>query len=225
MNDYYSNKLAAENLERAYEIAPPRIKQYLDAELDHVSELLKPSDRVLELGCGYGRALRPLCQKAGVIFGIDTAADSLIMAQNRLSDIPNCLLARMDAGNLGFKSEQFDLTLCIQNGISAFHINPEILIRESIRVTAKGGIVLFSSYTPEMWPDRLEWFKIQSEQGLLGPIDWQLTKEGTIICTDGFSATTLGETEFGQLLSPLGNPYKIYQIDQSSIFCQIAIQP
>jgi 2-polyprenyl-6-hydroxyphenyl methylase/3-demethylubiquinone-9 3-methyltransferase len=224
MNDYYSKKLAADRLERAYEIAPPRIKQYLQAELAHILDLLKPSDTVLELGCGYGRILEPLCKKANFVVGIDTAINSLLSARSRMTAFSNCLFIGMDAGNLGFSSGIFNLTLCIQNGISAFHLSPEILIRESIRVTAGGGIVLYSSYTPEIWPSRLEWFKIQSDQGLLGPIDWELSTDGVIICKDGFKANTFGKNDFTRLVSPLGLPYKIYSIDQSSIFCEITVQ-
>jgi len=59
MTDYYAEKLSAERLRRCYEIASPRVKQYLEAEIDFVCDHLKGSEVVIELGCGYGRvALR-----------------------------------------------------------------------------------------------------------------------------------------------------------------------
>jgi hypothetical protein len=36
--DYYAERLAAEKLRRCYEIAPPRVRQYLRAELDFALE-------------------------------------------------------------------------------------------------------------------------------------------------------------------------------------------
>jgi cyclopropane fatty-acyl-phospholipid synthase-like methyltransferase len=52
---YYAEKLSAKRLQRCYEIASPRVQQYLEAEIEHVIGHLKPTDTVLELGCGYGR--------------------------------------------------------------------------------------------------------------------------------------------------------------------------
>ena len=52
MKEYYSEKLSANKLKRCYDIATPRIKQYLKAEIDFVLEQIHPSDKVIELGCG-----------------------------------------------------------------------------------------------------------------------------------------------------------------------------
>jgi len=39
MEDYYADHLTAEKLRRGYEIAPPRLQQYLRAELDFATEV------------------------------------------------------------------------------------------------------------------------------------------------------------------------------------------
>jgi hypothetical protein len=49
---YYKERLSGDRLFRCYEIAPPRIKQYLKAEIEFVVSNLQPADLVLELGCG-----------------------------------------------------------------------------------------------------------------------------------------------------------------------------
>ena len=56
-NAYYAQKLSADRLDRVYAIACPRVRQYLQAEMDHVQAAIRPGDRVLELGCGTGRVL------------------------------------------------------------------------------------------------------------------------------------------------------------------------
>ncbi|MDH4155856.1 MAG: class I SAM-dependent methyltransferase, partial [candidate division Zixibacteria bacterium] len=66
MSDYYSEKLSSKRLRRVYEIAPPRVQQYLQAEIRFLTERLLPSHSVLELGCGYGRVLRDVAEKAAV---------------------------------------------------------------------------------------------------------------------------------------------------------------
>jgi 2-polyprenyl-6-hydroxyphenyl methylase/3-demethylubiquinone-9 3-methyltransferase len=127
----------------------------------------------------------------------------------------------MDAGRLGFRDGAFDRVVCIQNGISAFHVDARALVRESLRVTRPGGIALFSSYSEAFWKHRLEWFVLQAEAGLVGEIDWERTCEGTIVCTDGFTATTMGARRFAALVEELGTSARIVEVDSSSVFCEI----
>jgi len=92
---------------------------------------------------------------------------------------------------MAFDSCVFDVVFCIQNGISAFGVDQKRLIAESIRVTKNNGVILFSSYSPKIWDARLEWFRMQSQLGLIGEIDEEKTRNGTIVCKDGFRATTV----------------------------------
>ncbi len=86
MNGYYNDKLAADKLRRCYEIAPLRVQQYLQAEIDYVLQQLGVDDTVLELVCGYGRVLKQLSQKAREVVGIDTSLTSLQLARQSLTD-------------------------------------------------------------------------------------------------------------------------------------------
>ena len=129
----------------------------------------------------------------------------------------------MNAIELGFKDSTFSKVICIQNGISAFHVDPTTLIKEAVRVTQAGGLVFFSSYSEKFWEDRLKWFKIQSEQNLIGKIDWENTRDGNLVCFDGFKATTFGRGDFESLMSHFDLPFKIYEINDSSLFCVIEI--
>ena len=54
---YYKEHLAAERLQQCYQLAPPRVEQYLRAEVEFVVARLRPDDVVLDLGCGYGRTM------------------------------------------------------------------------------------------------------------------------------------------------------------------------
>ncbi|HUU83023.1 MAG TPA: class I SAM-dependent methyltransferase [Phycisphaerae bacterium] len=221
MGSYYSERLSAERLRRCYEIAPPRVQQYLEAEIEYVAGRIGRGDVVLELGCGYGRVLERLAGKAGTLVGIDTSAPSLEMGRELLSAFQNCRLLQMDAVALGFADRSFDVVCCIQNGISAFHVDKPALIAEAIRVTKPGGRVLFSSYSPNFWDARLEWFKLQADHGLLGEIDWDATGDGVIVCRDGFRATTIGPGEFESLTAGFDVDRRIEEVDRSSIFCEL----
>ena len=221
MPGYYREKLSAGRLERVYAIAPPRVRQYLDAEIDHVLSRVRSDDAVLELGCGYGRVLGHLARKARIACGIDTSFDSLARAWAALERGGNCAFAQMDAVRLGFPDGAFDRVVCVQNGISAFHVDALALMREGLRVTRTGGIALFSSYSEAFWEHRLEWFVLQAEAGLVGPIDRERTRDGTIVCADGFTATTVGARQFAALVEELGASARIGEIDSSSVFCEI----
>jgi SAM-dependent methyltransferase len=219
---YYANKLSAERLRRVYDIAPPRVRRYLEAEIDYLLSRITPGDRVIELGCGYGRVLERIAAKAGLSVGIDNSLPNLLMAREVLG--PSCLLFAMDAATLGFADGLFDVVACIQNGISAFKVDQLALMREALRVTCPGGRVLFSSYSARFWDHRLEWFELQAAEGLLGEIDRDQTRDGVIVCKDGFRATTFGPDDFAALAARLGRKAIIEEFDSSSVFCEILLE-
>lgn len=221
MRKYYSKKLSANKLKRCYDIASPRIKQYLKAEINFVLEHIHSSDTVLELGCGYGRVLREFAKHASKVVGIDTSFESLELAKEYLLDYRNIELHQMNANSLSFKEETFDAVIAIQNGISAFKVEPEVLLRESLRITKKNGKLILSSYSENFWEERLKWFILQSEEELLGEIDYEKTGNGSIVCKDGFIATTFSKKDFQNLLQKMNLKGSIQEIDLSSIFCVI----
>jgi len=145
------------------------------------------------------------------------------MANQMLLNVSNCRLLGMNAVQLAFHDRVFDCVICIQNGISAFHVDQQALIRESVRVTKPEGQVLFSSYSDKFWEERLRWFHIQSEAGLLGEIDNERTGEGVIVCKDGFTATTLRPGDFLALTSGLNLKAQIVEVDESSLFCELTL--
>jgi len=222
MKDYYSKNLNAGNLEKCYQIAPPRIKQYMKAEMDYVLDHIQPNDTVIDLGCGYGRTLPAIAEKAGFVIGIDNSLHNLQMAKNRLKNYSNIFLAIMDAELLGLPDQSMDTVVCIQNGISAFKVEPIVLIRETIRLTKPDGKILFSTYSEKIWEERLDWFVKQSNAGLLGEIDWDLTGDGTIVCKDGFRATTFTSKQMLDFVTGAGHQGTIVEVDSSSMFVVIS---
>ena len=130
---YYREKLAGERLRRCYEIAPPRVRQYLDSEVRHVVSKIGPEERVLELGCGYGRAAFEFVKAARHVVGIDTAPESLELARELAGPESNCEFIEMDAARMSFPDNAFDLVACVQNGICAFSVDPVSLVREEWR--------------------------------------------------------------------------------------------
>jgi len=221
MSRYYEDKLSAEGLRKCYEVAPPRIRQYLKAEAGFVASSVRGDDRVLELGCGYGRVMKPLASHVGNLVGCDTSLKSLRLAQSIMHSLQNVGLLCADASHLPFRQASFDAVFCIQNGISAFGVDRQRLIAEAWRATRPKGKLLFSTYSRKIWKDRLAWFRLQSEASLIGEIDDALTRNGTIVCKDGFQATTLSVAEIKRLFSQSKARPEIVEVDGSSLFCLV----
>jgi len=218
---YYATTLAGERLRRCYEIAPPRVQRYLLEEVRFVCRRLQPSDAVLHLGCGYGRVERQFARAARLVVGVDTSFDSLRLARTLIDPQLPCSFAAMDAARLAFPSNSFDTVVCIQNGVCAFHIDPRVLLEEALRVVRSPGRVLVSTYAERFWPDRLDWFRLQAAEGLVGAIDEQATHPGTIVCRDGFSVGTMNDVALLDLCAKLGVTPVLTEVDGSSLFCEI----
>lgn len=61
--------------------------------------------------------------------------------------------------------------------------------------------------------------------GLIGPIDPQRTRDGTIVCADGFRSGTLTPPVLAGLCERLAVDGEIDEIDGSSVFCTMARPP
>jgi len=223
MRGYYSSRLSGERLRACYDLAPPAAACYLGAEVEHLCTRVPRGAEVLELGCGYGRVLESLATVAGRVVGIDTSLDSLHLAARCAGAGGPITLVAMDAVRLAFPPRSFDVVCCVQNGLSAFHVDQLELLRSAVRVTRSGGRVLLSSYADEFWQGRLEWFRIQAAHGLIGEIDEGATRRGTIVCRDGFTATTVTPERFAELARAVGLAFELTTVSGSSLFCEISV--
>ncbi|MBN1274578.1 MAG: methyltransferase domain-containing protein [Candidatus Aminicenantes bacterium] len=223
MDGYYVEKLSGERLLRCYEIASPRVQQYLEAEIQFVLQHLERTDSVLELGCGYGRVTSRLAKVASRVVGIDNSRESLELARRMSGSDTKCEYYEMDASALTFDDTEFDKVICVQNGICAFGVDHELLLRQALRVTKPGGSQYFSSYSEKFWKHRLLWFEAQAAAGLLGEIDYTRTGNGEIVCKDGFRTGFKTPEGFRSLCSKLNLDPEIIEVDGSSVFCEIVV--
>jgi len=225
MAGYYPKHLSGARLREVYELASPRVRQYLRAEIGHVVESVTGLDRLLELGCGYGRALKEIAPHVGRAVGADVSHETVQYGTLILRGVPNCDLVCMDAARTGFHDSSFDAVICIQNGISAFGVSRSALLAEAVRTAKSGGRILFSTYSPRIWADRLDWFRAQSRAGLVGELDERHSTAGTIVCRDGFRSETVSGREFSKLFRKVGQRARINEIDGSSVFAEVVKRP
>lgn len=215
--DWYARNMNAANLEEVYRTRLPRVRQYLEAEIGFVRSFLSGRERVLELGAGYGRIVKELAPFTASIVGIELSEASVAFGKEYLKDVPNAELKVMDAHHLHLAAE-FDVVLCLQNGLSAMKGDPLNLVRQAVSILLPGGRALFSSYSPKFWEHRLAWFQEQAEKGLLGAIDPDRTKDGIIVCRDGFEARTFSLEDLEALGNAIGCDHFLEEVDASSVF-------
>jgi ubiquinone/menaquinone biosynthesis C-methylase UbiE len=172
------------------------------------------------LGCGYGRVVFELLPYAKRIIGIDTSKNSLKLARKLKKEEDNCEFIEMDATNLSFKDNTFDVVLCVQNGINAFGVDKLKLVKEAHGVLKPDGIALFSSYIKQFWFPRLHWFELQAKHGLIGEIDYESTGNGTIVCKDGLRLDITDVNNFRVIGKQLDLLVLLTEVDESSLFCE-----
>src|SRR5208283_4485642 len=154
---YYKERLAAERLQQCYQLATPRVKQYLRAEVEFVVARLRRDDIVPDLGCGYGRTTPAFARFARLTVGTDNSLASLRLARLQLGDANNRRLVCADARRLAFASASFDR--------------------------------------------------------VVGEIDRTATRDGVIVCKDGFTAGTVHEDEFRTLVAHLDVELQSFEVD------------
>lgn len=219
-NNYYAQKLNSQNLYKVYDTKIPRVKQYLDAEISFVRDNLAGSEKVLELGAGYGRILKELAGYCKSIVGIDISDENVSLGKEYLKAVPNAKIITMDVHNITF-DEKFDVILCLQNGLSAMRVTSQDSIKKILEMVVSDGKAYFSIYSEKFWEYRVMWFKEQAEKGVLGELDIDKTKDGVIICKDGFKAITHTPKDLKMLGDSSGYEYQIQEVDDSSLFLMI----
>jgi len=75
-------------------------------------EMLHGSSMVLEVGCGSGRFLKYLSNKAGLLIGVDPS-HAIYAADELVGPNENIILAKASANNLPFESASFDFVYSI----------------------------------------------------------------------------------------------------------------
>lgn len=221
MSNYYEDKLNSNGLVQVYDTKIQRVRQYLDAEIQFVKDYLKGSEKVLELGAGYGRIVKEISSFCSYITGIDISKDSVFLSEEYLKDIDNGVVRQLDVHSIE-ATDQYDIVLCLQNGLSAMRIDTDEQIERILELVKPGGRMYFSTYSNKFWNYRIDWFVEQSEKGLLGELDFNKTKDGVIVCKDGFRATTHTIEDLNLIGERSGYPYEIKEVDESSLFLIIS---
>lgn len=116
---------------------------------------MKPTDKVLEIGCGIARIGRELAPRCGEWHGSDISGNMIAYAHERTKDLPNVFLHELPEPDLSiFNDGYFD---CVYSTIVFMHLDKVEMfnyMREAFRVLAPGGKFYCDTYNivaPDGW--------------------------------------------------------------------------
>ncbi|MGO9760298.1 MAG: class I SAM-dependent methyltransferase [Solirubrobacteraceae bacterium] len=108
---------------------------------------LAPSDRLLDIGCGTGAAVRGAAATVERAVGVDLSAGMVARGRELAAGMSNVELLSADAEALPFEDGAFTAVLCT----TSFHHypHPERAVGEMARVLAPGGRVVIADMTTD----------------------------------------------------------------------------
>ncbi len=135
---------------------PEEFQRFLKKELEIVKSLVQKNDKVLDVGCGTGRAMLEVSPVVSEYVGIDIGEDYLSKARKTADKFDNSKVIKLNVENLSelFKENEFDKSFCLFNTISCFKEYKKAL-KEIYKVTkdkfyfsvcAKGGKKIRQKY-------------------------------------------------------------------------------
>jgi ubiquinone/menaquinone biosynthesis C-methylase UbiE len=108
---------------------------------------LKTGDRLLDVGCGTGAAVRAAAEVVERAVGLDLSPNMLAEARKRATGLPNAEFVEGDSENLPFDDGEFTAALCTT---SLHHYpRPDAAAREFARVLAPGGRLVIGDFTSD----------------------------------------------------------------------------
>lgn len=126
--------------------------------------------RILDLGCGCGRMLRPLAQAGHTLTGIDMDESSLGHCRESLDeDGVDAELLHGNFTTMAWPDKPFDAVLCLGNTfMTIVEVDAAVALLDRCRAAlARGGIVVLDDIAGDFWPELVEgnWQAGISEDG------------------------------------------------------------
>jgi len=119
------------------------LQKTFEVERGFLKGRMQPDFTVLDVGCGAARPLADLAPFVKKMVGIDNDARVLTIAKSKCKKFQNVELRRMNALQMLFPTNSFDVSYSTYNLIGSMEKRDILpLVSEMARVTKKGGQVI-----------------------------------------------------------------------------------
>jgi SAM-dependent methyltransferase len=169
-------------------------------------ELLPRPGRALDFGCGLGRLSRALSHQFEEVVGVDGSHAMVGEAQRLNADVDNCSFVFNERADLALlEPASFDFVLSL---ITLQHVSSRAAIRsyirEFVRVTAPGGVIVFQLPTSVGWQIRLHPLRLANRALRALPVAprWALG----LVMGHSMRLVSLPEDEVRSIVSGCGAP-------------------
>jgi ubiquinone/menaquinone biosynthesis C-methylase UbiE len=119
--------------------------KYWGADEQSMVEKFFKKNKILVLGCGAGRTLKPLHELGFDITAIDIVPEMITESRKKMKDLPVEVI-EMDAAKLAFPNNSFDTVFFPFHGIDYVEPNIYAAVSEAARVLKTDGVFIFSSH-------------------------------------------------------------------------------
>jgi SAM-dependent methyltransferase len=217
-SNFFTRKEQAEFIQRVYKEAPPAIQTYFRTETDWLHQALSGCSSVLEIGCGFGRALAgvdPAIEYTGVDIGLDYVAEA------RVRNSRGSWLCG-DATSLPFQASSFNAVFLIQNTLGNMEGIESKVITEAKRIAKGGGKLIISVYSEDSFEIRRTWYDRLVDVGIFGQV-WLDPANPKMARSDtGWSSRCFERQELIWMLNVNRNS-EIHKLDNFLYFCVIPL--
>jgi len=130
------------------EYLPEEVLDYLKAEEEYLLSKIREGSKVVDFGCGRGRILKLLLNRAELLVGVDHSRKMLNYCEELFKKHKHVRCHLSDVRSTPLRDDIFDYTLCMYATFGSFH-EPEKVLKEMIRVTKPGGKIILSVYSED----------------------------------------------------------------------------
>ncbi len=182
-------------------------KRFFIREKEFLEKNISENSLILDIGCGAGDIDKFLSDKVRKIVSIDNDKDALDKFKLNTKNNPNIEILFMDAENLRFGEETFDIIIMMGTTFCNLGNTKNKILSEIKRVLKVNGFFIFSIYNEDALDKRLEIYKKY----------WKgfQQKNGTIFYKDIISEQ-FSKEEITDILEDAG--FRINEITKGEIF-------
>lgn len=143
--EFLLNKVRDDYNQTAEEFS--RTRQSFWSEMEKVFDYVKPNSKILDFGCGNGRAFPYIQKRGGRYFGVDISENLIEIARQKH---PKANLQVINGINLPFEENFFDAVY----SIAVFHNIPSKKLRSQIlqeikRILKPNGFLILTVWQPK----------------------------------------------------------------------------